>query len=240
MFTIIPAIDLLDGQVVRLTQGDYNQVSHYAYTPAELAKRYEAFGATRIHIVDLNGAKDGKLVNQDAIESIRNAVSCELELGGGIRNKETAGKILDLGINYIVLGSLLVKDFQTASNIISAFPNKVIAGLDFKNGELAVEGWLETSNTSLESLLSALERLPINSIISTEISKDGMMSGPDLVGLTRLSKQTKLPVIASGGVSSPTDIDSLKDLFDDGIIGCIVGKAVLSGDIELSTLWRGN
>jgi phosphoribosylformimino-5-aminoimidazole carboxamide ribotide isomerase len=240
MFTVIPAIDLLDGQVVRLTQGDYNQVSHYAYTPAELAKKYESFGAKRIHIVDLNGAKDGKLVNQEAIESIRSAVACELELGGGIRNKETAAHILSLGIDYLVLGSLLVKDFKAATDIISAFPDKVIAGLDFKNGELAVEGWLETSDVSLTTLLSQLEALPVNSIISTEISKDGMMSGPDLTGLTRLSKQTKLPVIASGGVSSPSDIDSLKDLQNDGIIGCIVGKAVLSGDIELSSLWRGN
>jgi len=240
MFTIIPAIDLLDGNVVRLTQGDYARVSYYDYTPAELAQYYEKQGAQRIHIVDLNGAKDGKLVNELAIRSIRSSVSCELELGGGIRNLKTADQLRSLGINYMVLGSLLTKNFEMAQSIITEHPNCVIAGLDFKDGQLAVEGWTESSVTPLSTLLSMLEKLPIESIISTEVSKDGMMSGPDIPGLTALCKATTIPVIASGGVSSASDIAALKRLCPEGLTGCVIGKAILSGDINLSDIWNSN
>jgi phosphoribosylformimino-5-aminoimidazole carboxamide ribotide isomerase len=235
MFTVIPAIDLLNGEVVRLTQGDYDQVSHYDYTPAELAKHYADNGATRIHIVDLDGARDGKLVNKAAISAIRDAVSCELELGGGIRDLASAQQLFDLGLNYLVLGSLLTKDFATAEQIITHFPQQIIAGIDLKHGEVAVEGWLETSATALPELLKKLGELPVESIISTEISRDGMMQGPDIKSLTALSKHTTLPVIASGGVSSLSDINALKDT---EMIGCIVGKALLNGAIDIERIWR--
>jgi phosphoribosylformimino-5-aminoimidazole carboxamide ribotide isomerase len=238
MFTVIPAIDLLNGEVVRLTQGDYAQVSHYDYTPAALAKHFEDHGATRIHIVDLDGAKDGYLVNKEAILAIRGAVSCELELGGGIRDLDSAIALFELGLNFLVLGSLLTKDFSTATQIINYFPGKIIAGIDLKDGGIAVEGWLETSKESLPDLLSRLSKLPIESIISTEVSRDGMMQGPDIESLTTLSQNTKIPLIASGGVRSLEDIDTLRALASSGIMGCIVGKAILSEAIDIKRIWR--
>ncbi len=238
MFTVIPAIDLLNGKVVRLTQGDYEQVSHYDFTPTQIAKHYEDHGATRIHIVDLDGAKDGKLVNKDAILAIRKAVNCELELGGGIRDLEAAIRLFDLGLNYLVLGSLLTKNFESAEKIISYFPGKIIAGLDLKKGDIAVEGWLETSTQSLSDLLLKISTLPVESIISTEVSRDGMMQGPDLESLRSLIKKTKHPLIASGGVSNLQDIENLRALESTGMMGCIVGKAILSGAIDIKEVWR--
>ena len=191
----------------------------------------------RIHLVDLDGAKDGKLVNDSVFKDIRAAVSCELELGGGIRTIDAATNLFNLGFDYLVLGSLLTKDFQTATDIISAFPNQIIAGIDLKDGAVAVEGWLESSAISLSNLLSKLENLPVSSVICTNISKDGMLQGPDTEGLISLSSQTTLPIIASGGVSCIQDIHTLQKYYKSGIIGCIVGKALLSQSLDLNAVF---
>ncbi len=236
MFEIIPAIDLLDGQVVRLTQGDYEAVQRYDGIPADIARRYADHGATRIHIVDLNGAKEGVLVNQAAIESIRAAVDCRLELGGGIRNLAMANRVFSVGIQYIILGSLLVKDWDMARMIIGAFPGRILAGLDAKNGHLATDGWVESSGESVGSFIQHLNGLSLSGIIYTDIATDGMMSGPSLDQLRHVCEQTQLPVIASGGIRNLSDIQSVRDI--PGISGCIIGKAVLSGELDLSTVWQ--
>ncbi len=241
MFTVIPAIDLLDGNVVRLTQGDYQQVDFYThFTPAEWAKHFEDQGATRLHIVDLNGAKAGKLVNLDAIQSIRKAVKCKVELGGGIRYISTVTQLLDIGIDYIILGSLLTKQFALASEIIEAHPHKIIAGLDAKGMTLAVEGWLEESEVSILELIQHLNTVPIHEVIYTDIAKDGTLAGPNLEALNTIANHSIAPVIASGGVGKLEDIAAIKKLASKNISGCIVGKAVLSGKISIKSLMEMN
>jgi phosphoribosylformimino-5-aminoimidazole carboxamide ribotide isomerase len=237
MFKVIPAIDILNGKVVRLTKGDYNRVDHYDYTPAELAKEYESNGATRIHIVDLDGAKDGKLTNLDKLKEIRNTVQCELEFGGGVRSQETVQTLLDIGINYVVLGSLLIKDPETALNIIKKYPGKIIAGIDANNDMVAVEGWIETSAITIESIIKILEKHDVESIVYTDIAKDGTLEGPNFESLSKVARITNIPIIASGGVSNLADVKKLRTMADSGIKACIVGKAILAGRISLSELF---
>ncbi len=239
MFEIIPAIDLLDGQVVRLTKGDYAQVQTYTHrSPAEWAKTFEDAGATRIHIVDLNGAKAGHLVNSDAIQAIRSAVSCKLELGGGIRDLAGVKQVLDFGIDWIILGSLLIKQFELAKEIIVQNPHRIIAGLDANGTDIAIEGWLESSGQSIFTVIKLLNSLPISGIIYTDIAKDGTLMGPNLEALRQVAHASSVPVIASGGVGQLSDIVAVKELYSDGISAVIVGKAVLSGRISLENLFN--
>lgn len=234
MFEVIPAIDILNGKVVRLTQGDYAQVSHYDYTPVDLAKKYQDMGATRIHIVDLDGAKDGRPVNIELVASIRKSVSCALELGGGIRTLDQARHWLEIGINQVVLGSLLVKNLTLALDIIHTFPKKIIAGIDAKGDWVAVEGWVENSGISIANTVKTLEETPIHSIIYTDISKDGTLAGPNLQGLQSLMKLTAFPIIASGGIGCDADIAQVRSLAPH-VSGVIVGKALLMGKVSSLT-----
>lgn len=237
-FTVIPAIDLLHGQVVRLTQGDYAQVSHYDIDPASLAKKYEDAGASRIHIVDLDGAKAGKLVNLNAITAIRKAVSCELEVGGGLRNEESIDILFSIGVNYAILGSVLIKDPNFAIKQIHRFPKKILAGLDCHGDKIAIHGWVESSQATLLETISNLEGLPLGGIIYTDIATDGTLAGPNLPMLELLRKMTDLPIIASGGIGTSAHLSAVADL---GVFGCIVGKAILSGTVSLDTIfWRKN
>ncbi len=236
MFEVIPAIDLLGGKVVRLTQGDYAKVDHYDYTPTSLAQKYAAYGAKRIHIVDLDGAKEGKSINSEAIKNIRNAVSCTLELGGGIRTLDQAKFWLDFGIDQIVIGSLFVKNPALALDIIHTLPKKIIAGLDAKGQSIAIEGWVETGATTLTDVMSQLEKTPIHSVIYTDISKDGTLQGPNLDSLKMLTHSTKIPIIASGGIGQDQDIENVYTLYSQGVHGVIVGKALLKGLVNWSYL----
>ncbi len=238
MFEVIPAVDILGGEVVRLTQGDYGIVDRYTFTPQSIAKSFEDNGATRIHLVDLDGAKAGKVINWDVLRAVRSAVGCRLEFGGGIRTLETAKQLFDEGIDFLVLGSLLIKQPELALSIITTFPNKIIAGVDAKGHDVAVEGWLQSSGTSLADLISTMNDLPLNSIIYTDISKDGTLAGPNLEALTYVASLSKIPVIASGGVGDLSHVHSVRDLEPKGVSGCIVGKAVLSGKIPLDQLFQ--
>lgn len=172
------------------------------------------------------------------IKKIRAAVSCKIELGGGIRNKESVAQLLGIGIDYIILGSLLVKNTDLALEIIDAYPGKIIAGIDAKDDNVAVEGWLEASSFSVASLIDRLEDKDIASIIYTDIARDGMMTGPNLDSLKKVVKMTKIPLIASGGISCLADLRAVKDIASFGIEGCIVGKAILSNAIELKDLFN--
>ncbi|RAP33220.1 1-(5-phosphoribosyl)-5-[(5-phosphoribosylamino)methylideneamino]imidazole-4-carboxamide isomerase [Candidatus Marinamargulisbacteria bacterium SCGC AG-410-N11] len=236
MFNVIPAIDLINGKVVRLTQGKYDQVDEYNITPSEIAKEYEKNGAKRIHIVDLDGAKDGSLCNLDTLKNIRSQVNCEIEVGGGIRNIETVETLFKLGIDYVILGSLLTKDTELAKTIIQKYPNKIIAGLDTKNLKIAIEGWEETSELPLTNMLKQLDSLPLNAIIHTDIARDGMLNGPNLDSLLYFANNSTHNIIASGGVSNINDITSIAKLETNQVIGVIVGKAILSGKIKLNTI----
>ena len=236
MFEVIPAIDLLDSKVVRLKQGDYNQVTFYDLTPEDLAKKFEDNGATRIHIVDLDGAKDGESKHLKILEKIRKKVSCTIECGGGIRNQEAVKTLLSIGVNELILGSMLVKDFQLSKTIIETFPNKIIAGIDAKDDAVAVEGWIEKSVLSTRDLIKKLNELPLASTIYTDIKKDGMLNGPNIDHLKHYAPISSHPLIASGGVTTLNDIEQIKTI--PNVQGCIVGKAILDNKIKLSEIFK--
>ncbi len=233
-YQIIPAIDILNGELVRLTQGRYEDVENYQNTPIEMAEIYQKNGITRLHIVDLDGAKDGKLVNHHLLSDIRKAFSGEIEFGGGVRTKETVEELLAIGINYVILGSLLIKDFQTSIDIITAYPGKIIAGIDAKNGQVATEGWIESSELPATELAKRLSSYPLESIIYTDIAKDGMMQGPNLEELEQMGQASTIPIIASGGIRHKKDIKLVQNL--KNMKGCIIGKAILNGSLDLQSL----
>lgn len=238
MIDIIPAIDLIDGEVVRLTQGDYNLVTKYAKSPVDLAKQFEDFGAPRLHLVDLDGAKKGHPVNLKTLESIRNSISIPIEVGGGIRSLETAKQLKDIGIDFLILGSLLIKEPENARSIIEAYPHQVIAGIDAKGDHVAIHGWLEKAEFTIQTTLEKFRALPIASVIFTDISKDGMLTGPNIEKLVEVCTFSPFPVIASGGVGNLNDLKQLNAIHHPKLQGCIVGKAILSGHISLDLLWQ--
>ncbi|MDA1353945.1 MAG: 1-(5-phosphoribosyl)-5-[(5-phosphoribosylamino)methylideneamino]imidazole-4-carboxamide isomerase [bacterium] len=235
---VIPAIDIINGQVVRLTKGDYGQIEYYETSAEQYARNFETNGATRIHIVDLDGAKVGKVVNSELIRNIRNAVDCTLELGGGIRNEDTIKQLLELGIDRVILGSLLIKDYEQAIALIRQFPGKIIAGIDARDGQVATEGWIENSDTAATALIERMQNEPIESIIFTDIDRDGTLEGPNRNALNTICKVTSHPIIASGGVGNTDHLAELDALELPNLMGCIVGKAILSGQLPLSVLNR--
>jgi len=232
---IIPAIDLLDGRVVRLTQGDYSQVQPYDSDPVELARQFQDAGATRIHVVDLAGAKQGEPVHVDIITAIRDKVGVEIELGGGIRSLQVAKEWVNAGVNYIILGSLVIQDPPMASLIASTFPGQVIVGLDAHDGEVAISGWESPSGQGIQSVLTGIADWPLDSVIFTDIATDGTLGGPNLDALAHVLSITPHPIIASGGVGSLEHIHQLQSL---PLKGCIVGKALLSGYLSLADLFQ--
>lgn len=236
-FNCIPAIDLIGGKVVRLSQGDYDQVDYYSDSPVQWAKKFEKAGAKRIHLIDLEGAKDGKPLQMDTIRQIRSAVDCELELGGGIRNEETLKSYLNIGVNYLILGSLLVKDQALSLQWIDRYPNQLICGIDARNQQVSIDGWKTDSQLHVFDLFNHLNGHPIHAIIYTDIATDGMLKGPNLSELKTVSEKSPFPVIASGGVSSKQDIQSLMNLVESGVVGCIIGKAIYTGHIQLNEMF---
>lgn len=234
-FEVIPAIDLLDQKVVRLKQGRYDETTFYDHTPEDLIKFFQDTGAKRVHIVDLNGARDGSTVHHKIIESICNTTSMDIEVGGGIRNKKTARRYLDCGVNQVILGSLFIDDIESAIDITISFSKQVIAGLDAKNKHIATSGWETTSSFTISDLLSTLNKTPeLHSIIYTDISKDGMMQGPNLEMLNQIASESTHSIIASGGVRDSNDVQEIMTI--SNVAGCIVGKAILNDLSQLKSL----
>ncbi len=232
MFQIIPAIDLLGGKVVRLTKGNYDQVSTYSNDPAEVAKLYNKFAW--LHLVDLDGAKAGKPVNLEAIKNIRKAVNCKLELGGGLRTKQDIEQVLGLGIDRVILGSIALKNKPLTAELLKDFGDKIVIGIDAKNEMVSTEGWLADSQVSVFALLSEMAKLGAETIICTDINKDGLLQGPNIELYKKLVKKSGLNIIASGGVSKLEDIKNLKKI--KGLTGVIVGKALYENKISLEEL----
>lgn len=235
MFKIIPAIDIYNGQVVRLKKGDYEQQTIYSSQPEKYALEWSAFG--RLHLVDLNGAREGKPANIETIKKIRAATSAVIELGGGLRSDKDIQLALDLGIDKIILGSIALKDRELTAILADKYGDKIIIGIDARDGKVAAEGWLETSKIEALTLLKEMEKIGIQEVIYTDISKDGMLQGPNFKVYQELVPQTKVKIIASGGISSLADIQKLQAI--PGLYGTIVGKALYEKKIsreELLTL----
>lgn len=226
---IYPAIDIISGQAVRLARGDYSKMTRYSDNPAEVAKKFEAQGAEYIHIVDLDGAKAKKPMNTEAIKAIASSAVVPLQVGGGIRSVESAEQLLKYA-DRVIIGTLALAQPDILSELIDKFgPNKIVVSVDYKDGRPAVNGWLETTNIDTGRLQSRLLRQGVRTVIITDVSKDGLMSGPN-IGLMKQWKQAGFEVICAGGVTTPQDIEQLSSA---NIDGAIIGKALYEGKITL-------
>jgi len=228
---IIPAIDLIGGKAVRLMKGDYNKVTVYSDTPAEVAKSFEAAGAKFLHIVDLDGAKDGSTANFETIRAIVTETNLSVEVGGGIRSMETIQKYLDLGVDRVIIGTAAVTDPAFLEEAVRCYGEHIAVGVDIKDGMVAIKGWLEVSAFSCFDFCEKMQNLGVKTIICTDISKDGMMAGTNRELYRDLYDRFSLNIIASGGVSSIEDVSVLSHM---GLYGAIVGKAIYTGAIDLA------
>lgn len=235
---VIPAIDLLDGKCVRLYQGDYNQASVFSDNPVEIARQWAAEGATRLHVVDLDGAKEGKSVNLSVIEAIAKAIEIPVQVGGGLRDRLGVTRLLETGVQRAILGTVAVEKPELVSQLCQEFPNQIVVGIDARNGMVATRGWLETSEVAATDLAQRMASQGAAAIIYTDIHRDGTLSGPNMEALRELAEAIDVPVIASGGVSSLTDLLSLLSLESVGVNGVIVGRAIYTGDVSLKEAVR--
>jgi len=225
-----PAIDLRGGRCVRLLQGDYDRETVFGDDPVAMAARFVAGGARRLHLVDLDGARDGGPVQADLIGRIVAAARVPCQVGGGVRTAETASAYLDAGVARVVVGSLAIEDPAAFASLAGMFPGRIVLGLDARDGLVAVRGWRETSGLTAAQLVVRSSDLPLAAVVFTDIAKDGMLAGPNLGALSEMIAATRLPVVASGGIASAADIRAVASI---GAAGCIVGRAIYSGGVSL-------
>lgn len=235
---VIPAIDLLAGRCVRLFQGDYERSQVFDENPVAVARRWEAEGATRLHLVDLDGAKAGKPENWQAIEAISQAVSLPIQVGGGLRDADRVSALFDLGVQYAILGTVAVENPALVGQLSARFPGRIMVGIDAREGKVATRGWLKTSEVMAIDLAKQMGEMGAAAIIYTDIKRDGTLKGPNLDALRELASAIDTPVIASGGVSAVSDLLSLLGLVPSGVSGVIVGKALYTGDVSLKQAIR--
>ena len=230
---ILPAIDLIGGRCVRLIQGQYDKQITYKDDPVGQAKEFWEAGATWLHVVDLDGAKEGRPVNAQAVAAIAKALpALKIELGGGIRNEEAIVQMLEAGVTRLILGSSAVKQFDWFCQMTQKYPNRLVLGLDARGANLATEGWLEQGGQNIIDFARKAADLAIAAIVYTDISKDGMLAGPNLKRTRQLVKAVDVPIVAAGGVTTIKDIKSLESV---GVAGAIIGRALYEGSITLET-----
>ena len=227
---ILPAIDIRNGKCVRLQQGDYNQETIYADSPVEMAKHWEEQGAEFLHIVDLDGAKDKMPTNFSIIYKIAENVNIPIEVGGGIRNRETIQLYLEAGVDRLVIGTQAQKEPEWFREMCRKFPQKLVLGIDGRNGLVATEGWLETSQTLATDLAKKYVDLPLSALIYTDIAKDGMLEGPNVEEMEAMRRAVPFPLVVSGGIAS---LDDIRRLALRGFHACIIGKALYENKFRL-------
>jgi len=230
---LFPAIDIRNGKCVRLIQGDYQKENIYHDSPITVAANWEQQGAAYLHIVDLDGAKTGTTVNASIIQSIIKQTSIPVQIGGGIRSMETVETYLSLGVNRVIIGTAAIRDQAFLQQAVARYGDKIAVSIDARNGYVATNGWIDTSEVKAIDLVQELANIGVKTIIYTDIQKDGMLSGPNCAELETINTATSINVIASGGVSSEQDIQRLQSL---GLYGAIIGKALYDGTLSLSTL----
>ncbi|WP_206098305.1 1-(5-phosphoribosyl)-5-[(5-phosphoribosylamino)methylideneamino]imidazole-4-carboxamide isomerase [Paenibacillus ihbetae] len=233
-FIIYPAIDIRGGKCVRLVQGDYNQETVYNDNPLEVAKSWESQGGSFIHLVDLDGAKAGHPVNDEIIGSIASSVNVPVQVGGGLRTLADVERLLGLGVSRVIIGTAAIEDRVFTEEVLGRYGDKVAIGIDARNGYVATRGWLETSEVQAEVLAKELAAKGAETFIFTDISRDGMMQGPNVEAIVALAKASGRSVIASGGVTRLEDLLALSAHREDGVGGAIVGKALYTGHIDLA------
>ena len=230
---IYPAIDIRGGRCVRLTEGRFDAETVFADDPAEMALKWAGLGAEFLHLVDLDGALAGEGKNVPVIERILQSVSIPVQLGGGIRNLETIEKLLSLGVTRLILGSAAVKNPQLVEEACKKYPGHIAVGIDAKNGDVAIEGWGKGSGVAATELAKKMAAYGVETIIYTDISRDGMLSGVNVEATAALARACGVPIIASGGVASLEDIRRVKAVESEGVQGCIIGKAIYTGAVDL-------
>lgn len=235
---LIPAIDLHDGNCVRLVRGRLENITVYSENPAEMAKKWEVMGAKRLHVVDLDGAFTGAPKNTEAIKDICSSVSIPVEVGGGIRNVETIEQFLEIGAKYVILGTAAVKDPLFLSEACRLFQGNIILGIDAKNGFVSLKGWTEEAALTPVELAISAKELGVSAVIYTDISKDGTLTGPNLAATKELAVRSGMPVIASGGMATLDDVAAVAELEPSGVIGAILGKSIYEGKIDLGEALR--
>ncbi len=228
---ILPAIDLFEGKAVRLFKGDYNQMTVYSDDPPEFARDFFNKGATWMHLVDLEGAKEGTTPNLETIREIVNATGLKVEVGGGIRNMETVKKYIDIGVSRVILGTAAVKDRAFLLEAVQTYGDKIAVGVDIRDGIVAIKGWTELSGLDCFDFCRELQDIGVKTVICTDISKDGAMQGTNLELYRRLSEKFSIDFVASGGVSSLEDVRALKEI---GVYGAILGKAIYTGAVDVA------
>lgn len=237
-FTIYPAIDIRGGKAVRLVQGDYNQETVYNDDPVSAALDWEAQGGEWIHLVDLDGAKAGHPVNDELIGRIAKTVKVPVQVGGGLRKEADVERLLGLGVSRVILGTAAIEDRAFVARVLAKYGSQVAIGLDARGGLVATRGWLETSEVKAVDLAKQLADEGAQTFIFTDISRDGMMGGPNVEAIVQLAQASGRTVIASGGVSKPEDLDRLAAHSKEGVGGAIVGKALYTGSINLAEAVR--
>lgn len=237
-FIIYPAIDIRGGKCVRLIQGDYSQETVYNESPLAAAKAWEAQGGSYIHLVDLDGAKAGHPVNDEVIGAIASGVQVPVQVGGGLRTVDDVKRLLSLGVSRVIIGTAAIEDRAFTEEVLGTYGDKIAIGIDARNGYVATRGWLETSEVKAEELAKELASIGAETFIFTDISRDGMMQGPNVEAIVALAKSSGRNVIASGGVSVMDDLVRLNQYSQDGVGGAIVGKALYTGSIDLAEAVR--
>ena len=231
---LIPAIDLKDGQCVRLKQGVMEEATVFSEDPAAMARHWVEEGARRLHVVDLNGAFAGRPKNEPAIKAILKEIgdAIPVQLGGGIRDLDTIERCLDDGISYVIIGTAAVKNPGFLHDACTAFPGHIIVGLDAKDGKVAVDGWSKMTGHDVIDLAKKFQDYGVEAVIYTDIGRDGMLSGVNIEATVKLARALKIPVIASGGISSLEDVKALCAVADEGIMGAITGRALYEGKLD--------
>lgn len=235
---IIPAIDLLEGACVRLHQGDYGQVTRFSDDPVAQALSWQEQGATRLHLVDLDGAKRGEPVNDNAVRAITAALEIPVQLGGGVRSLERAEDLLACGLDRVILGTVAIEQPDLVLRLAERCPNRIVVGIDAKDGRVATRGWIEQSDVLATDLARRLSGVGIAAIITTDIATDGTLAGPNREALRQMAAASGVPVIASGGIGCMADLLSLLPFESLGVTGVIVGRALYDGRVDLGEAIR--
>lgn len=230
---IFPAIDLKDGQCVRLMQGDMDRVTVYGSDPGAMARRWQDEGAEWLHVVDLDGAFSKSPRNRRSVEAIVKSVAIPVQVGGGIRNLDTIAEYMDMGVRRVILGTAALREPELLAQAAGKHPGRVALGIDARGGKVAIEGWQETTQLDAATLVRQFEALPLAAIIYTDIHRDGMQTGVNVEATRQLILETRFPVIASGGVSTLSDIEALLPLVPMGLLGVITGRALYDGTLQL-------
>ena len=232
---IIPAIDLKDGQCVRLRKGIMEDTTVFSNNPTEMASKWVAEGARRLHLVDLNGAFEGKPINADCVNEITKSFpDLPVQIGGGIRDLQTANAYIEAGISYLIIGTMAVTNPDFVEKLCDEFPNKIIVGLDANNGLVATDGWAKQTDIDVVELSKKYEQYGVNSIVYTDIARDGMMQGVNVEATANLAKKISIPIIASGGITNLDDIAALLKNAHHGIMGAITGRAIYEGQLDFN------